>query len=115
MPTLRYPRDVQHKDIQHHVHFSPDGPQRSTVFETERLFSQVICLERNQSAGPMSDAGSDATLTILAGEAVFQVGAGRKRLKQWGTALVPAGMSVTVINASMDPLVVLMTTAPPPA
>jgi hypothetical protein len=39
----------------------------------------------------------------------------RKRLKQWGTVLVPAGAELVVTNASYDPAVVLLVTAPPPA
>jgi hypothetical protein len=38
----------------------------------------------------------------------------RKRLTQWGAVLVPAGGEVTVRNSSIDPLVVMLTAAPPP-
>jgi len=51
---------------------------------------------------------------IIAGEAVFQVDGRRKRLDQWGTVLVPAGAAVTVTNASVEPLVLFLLTAPPP-
>ncbi|MDQ3991114.1 MAG: hypothetical protein M3245_02225 [Actinomycetota bacterium] len=101
-------------DLTDHVRFSPEAPHRSAVFETERLFAQVMCLERNQSFGPASDPRADAVITIVAGEAVFLVGRRRKRLRQWGAVLVPAGAELVITNASADPLVVLMLTAPPP-
>jgi quercetin dioxygenase-like cupin family protein len=105
---------VINRNLKQFVHFSPDGVRRETVFETGNLWSEVVCFERNQTLGPVMDPDSDATFTILAGEAVFQVDGKRKRLDQWGTVLVPAGSEVTVSNASVDPLVVLITAAPPP-
>ncbi len=106
---------MDHADLTDYVRFSPDGPTRHTVFESARLWSQVICLERNQSYGPVTDEGADAMVAVLAGEAAFAVGRRRKRLKQWGALLVPAGAELAVTNASADPLVILMITAPPPA
>lgn len=97
------------------VRFDADGPTKQTIFETERLWSEVLCLGRNQRTETMSDANADAILTLVAGEVVFQVGGKRKRLKQWGTVLVPAGAALTVANASPDPAVLLVVTAPPPA
>jgi len=103
------------RNLKRFVHFSEEEVNRETVFETARLWTQVLCFERNQSMGPVMDKESDAVFTIVAGEAVFTVGGRRKRLDQWGTVLVPAGSEVSVTNASVDPLVVLVTAAPPPA
>jgi mannose-6-phosphate isomerase-like protein (cupin superfamily) len=97
------------------VHFSPDGVRRETVFETDHLWSQILCFERNQSLGPVMDPEADAMFTIVAGEAVFQVDGDRRRMKQWASVLVPAGAELTVTNASTEPLVVLLVAAPPPA
>ena len=105
---------MKSENLRDFVHFSPDGVQRSTVFETERLWTEVICFDRNQSIGPVKDQDSDVLFTILAGEAVLQVDGRRDRLEQWGTVLVPAGAEVTVKNASIDPLVVFVVAAPPP-
>jgi len=73
-----------------------------------------VCLDRNQTLGPAMDPGSDAIVTVLAGEAVFQVDAKRKRLEQWASVLVPAGSEITVTNASVEPLVLMLIAAPPP-
>ncbi len=101
-------------DLTDHVAFSSDGPTRGTVFESEKLWSQVVCLDRNQSFGPATDPDADAMITVLAGEAVFLVDRKRKRLGQWAAVLVPAGAQLVATNASADPLVLLMVTAPPP-
>jgi mannose-6-phosphate isomerase-like protein (cupin superfamily) len=105
---------VKIENLKDFVQFSPDEVTRRTVFETGHLWSEVVCLDRNQAIGPVKDADSDAQFTILAGEAAIQVNGRRSRLEQWGTVLVPAGAEVTVTNASVDPLVVFIVAGPPP-
>jgi mannose-6-phosphate isomerase-like protein (cupin superfamily) len=107
--------DVEQENLKRFVHFSADGVRRETVFETDRLWTQVLCFERNQTMGPITDADSDGIFLVVAGEAVFMVDGKRKRLEQWGTVLVPAATEVTVTNASVEPLVLFLMTAPPPA
>ncbi len=104
---------MHHANLADYVRFSSEGPARHTVFESSRLWSQVVCLERNQSYGPAVDRHADAMLAVLAGEAAFTVDRRRKRLRQWGAVLVPAGAELVVTNASADPLVILLVTAPP--
>jgi glyoxylate utilization-related uncharacterized protein len=106
---------VDSVDLRALVEFAEGDVVRKPVVETERLWAQLLCVDRNGEYGPASDLGSDALLTVVAGEAVCFVDRGRSRLKQWGTALVPAGSEVVIRNASIEPLVVLMVTAPPPA
>jgi mannose-6-phosphate isomerase-like protein (cupin superfamily) len=105
---------VENRNLKRFVHFSADRVNREGVFETDRLWCEMLCLDRNQSVGPVTDADSDAVFTILAGEAVFQVDGKRKRLEQYGAVLVPAGAEVTVTNASAEPLVLWLVAAPPP-
>jgi quercetin dioxygenase-like cupin family protein len=105
---------LETKDLRDLVGFDPDEPARADVFESEHLWSEVVCLERNQQLGPLSDPGSDAVFLVVAGEVVMQVGKRRKRLKQWGAALAPEGTEVSVSNASPDPAVLLVVAAPPP-
>jgi quercetin dioxygenase-like cupin family protein len=102
------------ESLKRFVHFDPDAVRRQTVFETGNLWSEVLCFDRNQHLGPVLDSDSDAMFTVLAGEAVFQVDGQRKRVDQWATVLVPAGSEVSVNNASVDPLVLLVVASPPP-
>lgn len=101
-------------DLREYIEFEEGQAVRAPVFETERLFVQTVCLDQNGSYGPVSDAASDALLTVLAGEAVFLIGKKRKRLKQWGAIVAPAAAELVITNASTEPLVVLMVIAPPP-
>jgi len=106
---------VEARDLRDSVRFDPEVVTHETLFETDRLWSELACLDRNQTLGPISDDDSDAIFTIVAGEAVFVVGRDRQRLKQWRAVLVPAGVEVTVTNASTEPLVLMVVATPPPA
>jgi hypothetical protein len=105
---------VDVRDLRALVHFDEDGPRHTPLFETERLWSELVCLERNQGFGPISDPDSDGLVLVITGDVVVQVGRGRKRRGQWEAALVPAGSQLTVTNATADPAVVLVVAAPPP-
>jgi mannose-6-phosphate isomerase-like protein (cupin superfamily) len=101
-------------DIRDFVHFSEEGAQRRTLFETGQIWSEVICIQGAQGVGPMTDADSDAVVAVLAGEVSAQVGGGRVRIGQWESVLVPAGEQLTIRNASAEPAVLLLVLAPPP-
>jgi glyoxylate utilization-related uncharacterized protein len=106
---------VKTLDIRDLVRFSDDEPRRWTLIEGERLWSEIVCLQGTQGVGPIRDADADGIVLVLAGEVATQVGKGRARMKQWETVEVPAGMELTVRNASDEPAVVLLVVAPPPS
>ncbi len=106
---------METRDIRELVHFGEDAPRRRTLFESTRLWSEVLCLQANQRLGPMADPASDAIVTVLAGQVAAQVGKDRKRMKQWASVLVPAATELSLANASEEPSVVLIVAAPPPA
>ena len=97
------------------VHFEDDAARTDILYETPRLFSQIVCVQGSQGIGPMSDASSDGLLVVLAGEIATQIGKARARMQQWESALVRAGEELTFRNASEEPSVVLLVLAPPPA
>ena len=102
------------KDLRDLVRFSEDGPRHEPLYESDHLWSEVVCLERTQELGPIRDPDSDAICTVIAGEAAIQIDRGRTRLRQWGSVLIPAGAQLVVKNASTDPVVLLLVAAPPP-
>jgi glyoxylate utilization-related uncharacterized protein len=105
---------VKTLDIRDLVHFSDDEPRRKMLIEGERLWSEIVCLQQAQGVGPIRDDESDGILVVLAGEVATQVGKGRARMKQWETVEVPAGLELTIRNASEEPAVILLVVAPPP-
>lgn len=102
------------RDLTDLVHFEDEAARTEVLHETAHLWSQVICLQRAQGLGPMSDPGSDGLLIVLSGEVAVQVAKGRARMGRWETVAVPAGDDLTVRNASDEPAVVLLVLAPPP-
>jgi glyoxylate utilization-related uncharacterized protein len=106
---------VKTSDIRDLVRFSDEEPLRRTLVEAEHLWSEIICLQGAQGVGPVRDDGADGIVVVLAGEVATQVGRGRARMKQWETVPVPAGLELTMRNASDEPAVVLLVVAPPPA
>jgi quercetin dioxygenase-like cupin family protein len=105
---------MEARDLRDLVHFDEEGPRHEALFETDRLWSEVVCLDRNQALGPIADRDSDAILVVVTGKVVVQVDRGRKRREQWETALVPAGSELSITNASEEPAVMLLVAAPPP-
>jgi hypothetical protein len=105
---------MEARDLRDLVHFDDDGPSHQTLFETAHLWSEVVCLDRNQGLGPVSDFDSDALVLVVTGKVVVQVDRSRQRHEQWETTLVPAGSELTITNAAEDPAVVLLVVAPPP-
>ena len=101
-------------DLRDLVAFSEAGPHHATLYESDHLWSEVVCLDTNQSLGPISDRDSDAIVLVVTGKVVVQVDRGRKRREQWETTLVRAGSELTLTNATGDPAVVLLVAAPPP-
>jgi quercetin dioxygenase-like cupin family protein len=103
------------RDLRDLVRFSGDGPVHEPLFESEHVWSELVCLDRAQRLEPISDPGSDAVVTVVAGEVVVHVGRDHKRVGQWSAAFVPAGADLAITNASVDPAVVMIVAAPPPA
>jgi hypothetical protein len=105
---------MEGRDLRDLVHFEEEGPTHETLFESDRLWSEVVCLDTNQVLGPISDFDSDALVLVVTGKVVVQVDRSRKRQEQWETKVVPAGSELTITNASEDPAVILLVVAPPP-
>jgi redox-sensitive bicupin YhaK (pirin superfamily) len=105
---------VDAKDLRDLVHFDEHAPRHEPLFESDHLWSEVVCLERNQALGPIADPDSDAIALVVTGKVVVQVDRGRRRREQWQTVLVPAGSELTITNATGEPAVVLLVAAPPP-
>lgn len=97
------------------VHFDDEAARTEVLYETDRVFSQVVCVQGAQGIGPMSDPAAEGLVVVLAGEVAAQIGKERARMKQWESALVPPNESLTIRNASSEPSVVLLVLAPPPA
>src|SRR6266446_1013637 len=78
--------------------FSPDKLQKVNLFETERFFCDVYCLEPGQEQKAHAHAGSDKLYAVLEG----------------AVALCPAGSEHGVTNRSNARAALLVFMAPRP-
>ena len=47
------------------IFFDEEAARTEVLYESEQLFSQVICLQEAQGVGPMQDPGSEGLLVVL--------------------------------------------------
>jgi glyoxylate utilization-related uncharacterized protein len=104
---------MEARDLRDLVQFEEEGPAHQALDDTDRLWTEVVCLDTNQALAPIYDFHSDAIVLVVTGKVVAQVDRSRKRQEQWESTLVPAGSELTITNASEDPAVFLLVVAPP--
>ena len=74
---------VDAKDLRDLVRFDEDGPHHEELFDSEHLWSEVVCLERNQALGTIEDPDSDALVLVVTGP---RINAWAERRRAEGTA-----------------------------
>src|SRR5207245_2523389 len=74
--------------------FSPDKLQKLNLFETDRFFCDVYCLEPGQEQKAHAHAGSDKLYAVLEGSVEVRVGSETRELRAGAVALCPAGSEV---------------------
>jgi quercetin dioxygenase-like cupin family protein len=104
--------DVRHlSDFQG---FSAEKLRKHNLFQSERFFLDVYCLEPGQGQKPHRHASSDKVYVVLEGRCRFRVGA-EEALHGPGAALfAPAGVEHGVTNEGPDKARLLVLMTPPP-
>jgi mannose-6-phosphate isomerase-like protein (cupin superfamily) len=88
--------------------------QKINLFETERFFCDVYCLEVGQAQKPHKHAGADKMYAVLEGEVVVRIGEERAAMKVGDAVLAPAGVDHGLENAGPGRAAVLVFMAPRP-
>ena len=88
--------------------------QKINLFETERFFLDVYCLEPGQAQKAHAHAGSDKVYAVLEGSVHARVGAEERELHAGETVLAPAGSEHGIENRSGARAAVLVFMAPRP-
>jgi quercetin dioxygenase-like cupin family protein len=88
--------------------------QKINLFETERFFCDVYCLEPGQAQKAHAHEGSDKLYSVLEGSVVARVGSEEQELKAGDTVLAPAGSEHGLVNRSQQRAAVLVFMAPRP-
>jgi quercetin dioxygenase-like cupin family protein len=88
--------------------------QKLNLFETDRFFCDVYCLEPGQLQKPHAHAGSDKVYAVLEGAVVAQIGGEERELHAGEAALAEAGMEHGLVNRSQERAAVLVFMSPKP-
>ena len=88
--------------------------QKLNLFETERFFCDVYCLEPGQSQKAHAHAGSDKVYAVLEGVVHARVAGEEQELRAGQAVLAPAGSEHGIENRSGARAAVLVFMAPRP-
>jgi quercetin dioxygenase-like cupin family protein len=88
--------------------------QKINLFETERFFCDVYCLEPGQAQKPHRHEGADKLYAVLEGEVRARVGEESVVIRGGEVVLAPAGIDHGLENASSGRAAVLVFMAPRP-
>ena len=88
--------------------------QKLTLFETERFFCDVYCLEAGQSQSPHAHADADKVYAVLEGTVNASVGEDDALLGVGDAVLAPAGRPHGIRNPGPGRAAVLVFMAPHP-
>jgi mannose-6-phosphate isomerase-like protein (cupin superfamily) len=94
--------------------FSNEKMQKVNLFETERMFADIYCLEPGQEQKPHSHNGADKVYVVLQGSGRFRIGEQEQDVTIEQAVLAPAGVEHGVRNTSSARLVLLVFMAPNP-
>jgi len=88
--------------------------QKVNLFETERMFTDIYCLEPGQEQKRHAHRGADKVYFVLEGTGRFHIGDDESDLGPNEIVLAPADVEHGVRNESQHRLVVLVFMAPNP-
>jgi quercetin dioxygenase-like cupin family protein len=88
--------------------------QKINLFETERFFLDVYCLEPGQAQKAHAHAGSDKVYAVLEGTVQARIGGESRELQAGEAVLAEAGSEHGIENRSQARAAVLVLMAPKP-
>jgi quercetin dioxygenase-like cupin family protein len=105
---------VETKNVKSEHRFSAEKMQKVNLFETERMFADIYCLEPGQEQKRHAHAGADKIYLVIEGIGRFQIGDDERELGPDQIVLAPANVDHGLRNDSQARLVVLVFMAPNP-
>lgn len=106
MRVVRWDREAQR--------FAEDKMQKVGLFESERFFLDLYCLEPGQEQKPHAHPGSDKVYLVVEGRGRFRVGDAEAALSAGEAVMAASGELHGIVNDSGERLVVLTLMSPPP-
>ena len=97
------------------IRFADEKMQKVGLFETDRFFFDLYCLNPGQAQKVHTHGASDKVYYVLSGRATVRVGGEEQELTPGQAVLAPAGEEHGVTNTGGEPLTLLVFMAPKPA
>jgi mannose-6-phosphate isomerase-like protein (cupin superfamily) len=105
---------VEAKNLKTQRRFSLEKMQKVNLFATERMFTDVYCLEPGQEQKRHAHSGADKIYFVVEGTGCFHIGGEECELGPDHIVLAPASIEHGVRNESSARLVLLVFMAPNP-
>jgi quercetin dioxygenase-like cupin family protein len=102
------------KNVKTESSFSAERMQKVNLFETQRMFADVYCLEPGQEQKRHSHTGADKVYFVVEGKARFHIGGVESELGPDQIVLAPSDVEHGVRNDSSNRVVLLVFMAPNP-
>ncbi len=100
--------------VRDQVAFKAEKMSKVSLFDSERFFPDIYCLEPGQTQKVHAHEGSDKVYYVLEGKGKVTVGSETKELAADEITMAPSGEEHGVVNDSGDKLVMLVFMAPKP-
>lgn len=102
------------RNVEAERRFSAEKMQKVNLFETERMFADIYCLEPGQEQKRHAHSGADKIYFVLEGTGRFRIGDDARELGPDQIVLAPADVEHGVRNETQARLVLLVFMAPNP-
>jgi len=100
--------------VRDQIAFKAEKMNKVSLFDSERFFCDVYCLEPGQVQKVHAHEGSDKIYYVLEGKGRITVGSEEKELGPDEITMAPSGEEHGVVNHSDGQLVILVFMAPKP-
>jgi mannose-6-phosphate isomerase-like protein (cupin superfamily) len=105
---------VETRNLKSERRFSAEKMQKVNLFETERMFADIYCLEPGQEQKRHAHTGADKIYCVIEGSGRFQIGDDEQDLGPDQIVLAPSNVEHGLRNNSQERLVILVFMAPNP-
>ena len=105
---------METRNVNSERRFSAEKMQKVNLFETERMFADIYCLEPGQEQRRHAHSGADKIYFVIEGTGRFHIGDDERDLGADQIVLAPADVEHGVRNESQARLVLLVFMAPNP-
>ncbi len=100
--------------VRDQIAFNAEKMSKVSLFDSERFFCDIYCLEPGQQQKVHAHEGSDKVYYVLEGSGKVTVGAETRDLSADEITMAPSGEEHGVVNDSGGRLVMLVFMAPKP-